>query len=70
MLISIQEAIDIGTHLISKEGIGKPVTYKETFELLGQAKIIPEEIAEELSDLVGFRNVLVHIYWQLDIDQV
>jgi uncharacterized protein YutE (UPF0331/DUF86 family) len=33
MLISIQAAIDIGTHLISKEGLGKPVTYKETFEL-------------------------------------
>lgn len=70
MIINIQAAIDIGTHLISKEGLGKPVTYKETFELLGQAKIIPEGLAEELSDLAGFRNVLVHIYWQLDLDQV
>lgn len=32
--------------------------------------MIPEQLAEELSDLAGFRNVLVHIYWQLDLDQV
>lgn len=32
--------------------------------------MIPEELAEELSDLAGFRNVLVHVYWQLDLDQV
>ncbi|AKB80424.1 hypothetical protein MSHOH_3941 [Methanosarcina horonobensis HB-1 = JCM 15518] len=70
MLVSIQAAIDIATSLIAKEGLGKPTTYRETFEILGQAGLIPEELAEELSDLAGFRNVLVHIYWQLDLDQV
>jgi uncharacterized protein YutE (UPF0331/DUF86 family) len=48
----------------------KPVTYRETFEILGQAGLIPYELAEGLSGLAGFRNVLVHIYWQLDLDQV
>lgn len=28
------------------------------------------ELDEGLSGLAGFRNVLVHIYWQLDLDQV
>jgi len=70
MLVSIQAAIDVATNLIVKEGLGKPKTYRETFEILGQASLISEELAEELSDLAGFRNVLVHIYWQLDLDQV
>ena len=70
MLVSIQAAIDVATGLIVKEGLGKPTTYRETFEILGHAGLIPEELAEELSDLAGFRNVLVHIYWQLDLDQV
>jgi uncharacterized protein YutE (UPF0331/DUF86 family) len=70
MLVSIQAAIDIATNLIAKEGLGKPMTYRETFEILGHAGLIQEELAEELSDLAGFRNVLVHIYWQLDLDQV
>jgi uncharacterized protein YutE (UPF0331/DUF86 family) len=56
--------------LIAEKGLGKPVTYRETFEIMGQSGLITEELAEELSDLAGFRNVLVHIYWQLDLDQV
>jgi uncharacterized protein YutE (UPF0331/DUF86 family) len=70
MLVSIQSAIDVATYLIAEEGLGKPVTYRETFEIMGQCGLISEELAEELSDLAGFRNVLVHIYWQLDLDQV
>lgn len=70
MLVSIQSAIDVATYLIAEKGLGKPVTYRETFEIMGQSGLIPEGLAEELSDLAGFRNVLVHIYWQLDLDQV
>ncbi len=46
MLVSIQAAIDVATYLISKEGLGKSKTYRETFEVLGQAQLIPVEHAE------------------------
>jgi uncharacterized protein YutE (UPF0331/DUF86 family) len=70
MLVSIQAAIDISSHLISKNQLKRPATYRETFELLGQAGIIAEDLAGELSDLAGFRNVLVHIYGQLNLDEI
>lgn len=70
MLISIQASIDIATYIIAERGLEKPSTYRETFEILGKEKIIPEELADELSDLAGFRNVLVHIYWGLNLDEV
>ena len=70
MLISIQAAIDISSHLISKNQLKRPTTYRETFELLGQAGMISEELAGELSDLAGLRNVLVHIYGELDLDEI
>lgn len=70
MLVSIQATIDVATYLIAEEGLRKPMTYRETFEILGQSELISEKLAEELSGLAGFRNVLVHIYWQLDLDQV
>jgi uncharacterized protein YutE (UPF0331/DUF86 family) len=70
MLVSIQAAIDVATYLIAEKGLGKPLTYKETFEILGQAELIPKELAKELSDLAGFRNVLFRIYSNLDLDQV
>lgn len=70
MLVSIQAAIDIATYIIAQRGLEKPSTYRETFEILGKEEIIPEDLADGLSDLAGFRNVLVHIYWGLNLEEV
>ncbi|MFZ2472323.1 MAG: DUF86 domain-containing protein [Methanothrix sp.] len=70
MLVSIQSAIDISSYLISQNGLRRPETYRETFDLLGQSGIISEELAAELSDLAGFRNALVHVYWDLNLDEI
>ena len=32
--------------------------------------IIDEELSEELKKLAGFRNVLVHIYYDIDLNRV
>ncbi len=32
--------------------------------------MISSPLYESLSDLAGFRNILVHIYWKLDIDEI
>lgn len=70
MLVSIQASIDIATYIITQRSLEKPSTYRETFEILGRDKLISEELADELSDLAGFRNVLVHIYWGLNLVEV
>ncbi|KCZ73109.1 hypothetical protein ANME2D_00168 [Candidatus Methanoperedens nitroreducens] len=70
MLVSIQASIDIATYIIAQRGLEKPSTYRETFEILGRQGLISKELADELSDLAGFRNVLVHIYWGLNLDEV
>ena len=70
LLISIQSAIDIANHIIAEKGFRKPSTYRESFEILYEEGLIPKDLSENLSDLAGFRNVLVHIYWRLDIDAV
>lgn len=70
MLVSIQSSIDIAAYIIAQNGFEKPSTYRETFEILGREKILKRELADELSDLAGFRNVLVHIYWGLNFDEV
>ncbi|QSZ67874.1 DUF86 domain-containing protein [Methanofollis aquaemaris] len=70
MLVGIQSAIDIATDLIAEERLRKPASYRETFEILGENGILPEPLTRDLSALAGFRNVLVHIYWDLDLEQV
>ncbi len=70
MLVSIQSSLDIAAYIIAQKDFEKPSTYRETFEILGREKIIKRELADELSDLAGFRNVLVHIYRGLNFDEV
>lgn len=70
MLLSIQSAIDIATDVIAARRLRKPSTYRETFEVLAGEGIISDSLAEDLANLAGFRNVLVHIYWNLDLKQV
>jgi uncharacterized protein YutE (UPF0331/DUF86 family) len=70
MLVSVQATIDIASHLIAEKGLSKPATYRESFEILGKSGLMGEELASELSDLAGFRNVLVHVYWGLDLEEV
>jgi uncharacterized protein YutE (UPF0331/DUF86 family) len=70
MLISIQSVIDIANHIIADEGFRKPSTYRESFEILYEEGLIPKNLSDKLSDLAGFRNILVHIYLRLDIDAI
>lgn len=70
MLVAIQASIDIAAHIIAKKNLRRPTTYRETFEILAEKKIIPDDLANMLSDLAGFRNVLVHIYWEIDLEEV
>ena len=70
MLVAIQSAIDIATDIIAEKGLRRPETYRETFEILAEDGIIDTLLAKDLSDLAGFRNVIVHIYWDLDLAQV
>lgn len=69
MLLAIQASIDIANHLIAQRGLRTPATYREAFEILAEAAVLPNELSEELADLAGFRNVLVHLYWRLDLQR-
>jgi uncharacterized protein YutE (UPF0331/DUF86 family) len=70
MLVAIQSSIDISNHLIAENKLKKPLTYREAFEILNESGLISLPLSESMSDLAGFRNVLVHIYWKLDMDEI
>ncbi len=67
LLVAIEAAIDICNHLISKNGFRLPDGYKDTFMVLAEQGLIDKEFASEnLAQMAGFRNRLVHQYWDLD----
>ena len=64
--ICIECTIDIGNIVISVTDNDKPATYKETMATLSNIGIIPKKFSENLSKMVGFRNILVHDYTKID----
>ena len=70
LLVSIQASIDIANHLIAASSSRRPETYRESFAILCDEGLIPEDLGTQLSDLADFRNVLVHLYCRLNLDEV
>ena len=65
--IAIQSAQDVASHIVSDERLGEPRTNRELFDLLVRAGWLTESEAAPLGNLVGFRNILVHGYGDVDL---
>jgi uncharacterized protein YutE (UPF0331/DUF86 family) len=65
--IAIQAALDVASHIVSDERLGEPRTNRELFSLLLRGGFLPGALAERLSAMAGFRNVLVHGYGDVDL---
>jgi uncharacterized protein YutE (UPF0331/DUF86 family) len=70
MLVTVQSSIDIATEIIAMKGLRRPASYRDTFVILAEEGVLARDLARHLSDLAGFRNVLVHSYSDLDLAQV
>ena len=62
-----EQVIDLANQVIKKKKLGLPKESRESFEILSKAGVIPKELADKLKGMVGFRNVLVHQYEDLDV---
>ncbi|MEW5949503.1 MAG: DUF86 domain-containing protein [Thermodesulfobacteriota bacterium] len=62
-----EQAIDLANHVIKKRKLGLPKESRESFLILAREHVIPVELAEKLKGMVGFRNILVHEYQDVDI---
>ena len=65
--IAIQAALDVGSHIVSDERLGEPATSRDVFRLLGRGGVITVDLTARLEQMVGFRNVVVHGYHDVDL---
>ncbi len=63
-----QVSIDLAMHIVQEKKLGIPKTSREAFELLEQAKLIDTTTSKNLKAMVGFRNIAVHEYQDLELD--
>lgn len=68
--LAIECILDIGNHIIADERLGNPTSYREIVEILGRSGVISPELTSALRGMAGFRNILIHEYLKVDINQV
>ena len=62
-----EQAIDLANYMIKKEQWGIPQSSGESFQSLANQAVITPELALSLQKMVGFRNIAIHEYQQLDM---
>lgn len=69
-IVAIESAIDMCNHIISQNGYRVPEDYGDTFRVMGEVGALDTDFSEELTNMAKFRNRLVHLYWEVDDQQV
>lgn len=65
-VIAIERAIDVANHVIASENYRFPKDNADSFAVLIEQGILPEEMRDRLRAMAKFRNRLVHLYWDVD----
>jgi len=63
---AVQACVDVGLHIFSGRNEPVPDSMSEVFVQLARAGVLDEATARALKGAVGFRNVAVHAYQEID----
>lgn len=61
-----ESVCDIAMYIVSTRHLGVPQTKREAFELLEKNKIITQDVCKNMKAMIGFRNIAIHDYKQID----
>jgi uncharacterized protein YutE (UPF0331/DUF86 family) len=64
--LSIQICIDMAAQVVSEQSAAPPSSYSDVFKILGDKGVISSELAERLGNAASQRNLLVHLYMEID----
>lgn len=64
--LAIQICIDLGTQLVSEQSARPPSDYADVFAILGEKGDINKDLALRLGNAARQRNLIVHLYMEID----
>jgi uncharacterized protein YutE (UPF0331/DUF86 family) len=70
LLIAIEAALALCFHVSAKRLHQVPEEYAGCFSTLEQAGLITADLSSRLQQMARFRNLLVHVYWEVNYGQV
>lgn len=68
--LAAQCCLDLAMEIVAKRALGAPETYRDAFTRLAAAGVITREQSIALQGWAGLRNVLAHMYTNLDYDRL
>ena len=68
--LAIEALCDMGNHVVADEGLGSVEAYGDIPRLLAKAGILDGTQSEQWVRMIGFRNILVHEYLEIDREVV
>jgi uncharacterized protein YutE (UPF0331/DUF86 family) len=66
---AIEACVDVAQHIAASEGFRPPSSNSDAIRILGENAVITDPTADRVARSVGFRNILVHQYREVD-DQI
>jgi len=66
LIVAAEAAIDVCNHIVARRGGQAPQDYADCFGILAGLKVIAPDLAERLKRMARFRNLIVHLYWEVD----
>jgi len=70
LMVAVQAAIDVGSHIVATQGWSTPTAYADVFTELEKHDIVPSDLAARMTMATGLRNILVHDYLDVDPRQI
>ena len=67
LLRACEAAIDLAMHRVAQGRFGIPQTSRDSFQLLAQNGILSHASATAMKHMVGFRNIAVHNYQNIQL---
>ena len=64
--LAIETIVDIGNHIVADLGLGEVNWYSDIAAILEEKNFISIDLREKWIRMVGFRNILVHDYLEVD----
>lgn len=68
---ALEGVLSLGTHILSRiPGGAKAKDYTEVLLSLGKFKVLPTDFAQKIRQMAGYRNRLVHLYWEVTEEEM
>ncbi|MBC7227064.1 MAG: DUF86 domain-containing protein [Thermoflexales bacterium] len=67
---AVEAMMDIAGHIVARQRLGTPREGAEVFRRLGEAGLLPPERVPTYVRMVRFRNLVVHLYHEVDSRRV